>query len=309
MKQQKVAVLSDIHGNYLAFQACVEYALQQGVDTFFFLGDYLGEFPNPRKTLELMYAMREKYTCYFIRGNKEDYWINRRKGTNCEWKDGNHSVGAMKYCFSQLTDADIDWMETLPISQTVCLEGCEPVLICHGSPFSNREKMLYSNEDTARIVKRCEEKLIFCGHTHIQGQGTFVCQEGKMTACKSEEIETGEIDFSEMTRVYNPGAVGVPQHFPMRSCMAILTWENTKWKVEQVSVPYDAEAEIAEIHTSGLYDLTPYWCDITEHLLRTGEVPHVMVLGEVMKLDANQHPWHSIPDEYWEQVLTRLLSD
>lgn len=43
--RMKLAVLSDIHGNYLAFRQCVEYALARGINTFIFLGDYTGELP------------------------------------------------------------------------------------------------------------------------------------------------------------------------------------------------------------------------------------------------------------------------
>ena len=39
----EIAVLSDIHGNFEAFQACMDYALARNIHTFLFLGDYLGE--------------------------------------------------------------------------------------------------------------------------------------------------------------------------------------------------------------------------------------------------------------------------
>ncbi len=41
----KIAVMSDIHGNYIALQRCLAHALEQNVDAYIFLGDYLGEFP------------------------------------------------------------------------------------------------------------------------------------------------------------------------------------------------------------------------------------------------------------------------
>ena len=69
----EIAVLSDIHGNHIAFGQCVEYVLARNINTFIFLGDYLGEFSYPQKTMEIIYALKEKYTCFFIRGNKEDY--------------------------------------------------------------------------------------------------------------------------------------------------------------------------------------------------------------------------------------------
>ena len=124
----KIAVLSDIHGNYKALQKCLGHAKTQNVDMYFFLGDYLGEFPYPQKTMEILYDMRVKYQCFFIRGNKEDYWINRRKDINCDWKNGNHSIGAMIYCYENLTSKDIDFFETLPICESVQFKGSKPIL-------------------------------------------------------------------------------------------------------------------------------------------------------------------------------------
>ena len=111
-----IAVFSDIHGNHTAFERCLDYALARGIDTFIFLGDYLGEFPYPQKTMEMIYALNGKYTCFFVKGNKEDYWINRRYDRNCEWKDGGLSVGAMKYCYGNQTERDLDFFESLSIS-------------------------------------------------------------------------------------------------------------------------------------------------------------------------------------------------
>lgn len=63
-----IAVLSDIHGNYYAFTACVKYALARGIKNFIFLGDYLGEMAYPQKTMEMLYELQKKYCCYFVRG-------------------------------------------------------------------------------------------------------------------------------------------------------------------------------------------------------------------------------------------------
>ncbi|MDE7414826.1 MAG: metallophosphoesterase, partial [Lachnospiraceae bacterium] len=47
----EIAVFSDIHGNYAAFERCIEYVSARNINTFIFLGDYLGEFPYPQKTM------------------------------------------------------------------------------------------------------------------------------------------------------------------------------------------------------------------------------------------------------------------
>lgn len=37
-----IAVLSDIHGNHIALEACMEYLEKQDIDAYCFLGDYVG---------------------------------------------------------------------------------------------------------------------------------------------------------------------------------------------------------------------------------------------------------------------------
>lgn len=74
--KMRIAVLSDIHGNYIALQECIDYALNRGIDTFILLGDYVGELAYPQKTMEILYSLKQKYNCFFIKGNKEDYWMN-----------------------------------------------------------------------------------------------------------------------------------------------------------------------------------------------------------------------------------------
>ena len=50
-----IAVLSDIHGNYVALQKCIYYVTKIGIDTFIFLGDYVGELAYPQKIMDLLY--------------------------------------------------------------------------------------------------------------------------------------------------------------------------------------------------------------------------------------------------------------
>lgn len=147
----EIAVFSDIHGNYVAFERCLEYVSSRNIHTFIFLGDYLGEFSYPQKTMEMIYALKEKNTCFFVKGNKEDYWINRRYDDNCEWKDGNLTVGALQYCYDNQTERDIDFFQSLSISQEIKFDNSSAILACHGSPNRNNEKMLPDNDKTNQM--------------------------------------------------------------------------------------------------------------------------------------------------------------
>lgn len=277
----EIAVFSDIHGNHAAFEQCLGSALARGIGTFIFLGDYLGEFPYPQKTLEMIYDLKEKSTCFFVRGNKEDYWINRRQGRNCEWKDGNLTVGAMRYCYDNLTDRDIDFFQSLPISREIKLENAPAILACHGSPNSNREKIV-------SVIPECAHPYLLCGHTHLQG-----------------------IIKSDDKTVLNPGAVGVPLHSGGKAQFMILHQDMQEWVHEFISIDYDKEKIIGELRESGLEKAAPYWTQVTKHLLLTGEVSHGTVLARAMNLqkeDTGKSCWYDIPDQYWEAAIAGLLT-
>lgn len=103
----------------------------------------------------------------------------------------------------------------------------------------------------------CVERYIVCGHTHIQ-----------------------QVIFNDRKIVLNPGAVGVPLNSEAKTQYMILESIGREWKYKFVSLDYDVDGVINEMHASGLWDITPYWCRITKHLLYTGKISH----GTVLKL-------------------------
>lgn len=66
----KIAVLSDIHGNNIALQTCMEYLEKQAIDAYCFLGDYIGDFPQIRQVMDTLYTLQKNMPCYLIRGTK-----------------------------------------------------------------------------------------------------------------------------------------------------------------------------------------------------------------------------------------------
>lgn len=274
----QITVFSDIHGNHAAFEQCVKYSLTNNINRFIFLGDYLGELPYPQKTMEMIYRLKEKYTCYFIRGNKEDYWINRRNNNICEWKNGNQTVGAMKYCYRNLTERDINFFQSLSISQEIKFENISTIMACHGSPNRNNEKMLPANDKTNQTIDECACKYILFSHTHIQE----VINRGNKIAL-------------------TPGAVGMSLHSGGKAQFVILQQEAQEWTHKFISIDYDKEKIVKEMQESGLEKEAPYWTQITKHLILTGEVSHGTVLAKAMKLcekEIGKCSWYNISPKY-----------
>lgn len=170
------------------YKKCLDYAANMGVNAFIFLGDYLGELAYPQKTMDLLYSAKEKNKCFFIKGNKEDYWINHEKEKNA-WKEYDSTTGSLYYTYQNLKQKDLTFFKSLPIKKELEFDGLLPITICHGSPGKVNEKLLPGNENTFRVIENNASNYILCGHTHIQGK---IEHNGKI--------------------VLNAGSIGVPLH-------------------------------------------------------------------------------------------------
>lgn len=285
--EMKLAVLSDIHGNHIALRQCVEYALARDITTFIFLGDYLGELPYPQKTMKYLYDMQEKYTCYFIRGNRDEYWLNYRRGGESGWCKGNSASGALLYTYERLTAEDLAFFESLPIKRELIFPELPPLTICHGSPNRVNERIEHGNEAVYDIMKNDSSSYILCGHTHVQKEILY----GKKT-------------------IWNPGAIGVPLYSGGKTQFMILHGEEHEWKKEFLSLSYDVDNMIEEITESGLDDYAPYWCTITKHVLWGEKIDPGVVLEraeELCTLKYGHCNWPDIPEECWEQAVGEFV--
>lgn len=285
----KVAVLSDIHGNDIALECCVETALSRGIDTFLFLGDYAGELACPREVMEYLYRLDRQYSCHFVRGNKEEYWLNYRADGEKTWKDKDSTTGALLYSYGELTKCDLDFYESLPIARKIQFDNLPPIEICHGSPRRVNEKLLPGAQITFEIMDSLKESEILCGHTHIQGK---ITHNGK--------------------RVLNPGSVGLPMESGGQAQFMIMHGLDQEWQEEFVSLSYDVESAVRKLHERGLFEHAPSWSMVTEKILRDGgKLSHGAVLNRAMELCQAERGaciWPDVPEKYWRQAVQEFFT-
>lgn len=277
-----IAVLSDIHGNFEALKTCVACAQERAIGTFLFLGDYLGEFSFPQRTMEFLYRLKDTCRCVFIRGNKEDYWLQYRKAGEQGWKENNSTTGSLLYTYQNLTARDLDFFSEMEIARVLTFDRAEPITVCHGSPRQNREKLLPGADNTCDILKRLDTRLLLCGHTHIR----------QKSEC------SGKI-------LLNPGSVGAPLQSHGKAQFLILHENGGKWTEEFLSLDYPVETEIQKLYASGLDRFAPYWCKSTIHLARTGKDSQGELLEKAMELcrkELGECRWPDIPERYWAQA-------
>lgn len=282
MKDYKIAVIGDIHSNYVAFEKCIEHTLKQNPDEFLFLGDYISDCPYPQKTMEIVYEMDKNYRCRFIRGNREDYMLNHRKNPGERWTYSSAS-GSLLYTYENLTERDFRFFESLDMKGYYEKAGYPPFRYCHGSLVRSNEILEPDGENTVQLMKSLDVDLLVSGHVHFQEEKNY---DGK--------------------KILHPGAVGVSWYFDGKTQYMVLHGTKAGWEAEFFRLAYDVEKIVADFETSGLNQKAPAWSKITIHTLRTGTDYNLACLRRASKLCEEAEgsvTWPDIPEKYWQQAL------
>lgn len=237
--------------------------------------------------MDMLYSLKERYKCYFIKGNKEDYWINYEANGEKGWNEFDSTTGSLYYTYHNLRSRDLEFFKSLSNKEELEFEGLIPITICHGSPKRNNDKIILNSEKSFSIIENNINPYILCGHTHIQGA---IEHNGRV--------------------VLNPGAVGVPLNSKGKAQFMILQGKKGAWDYKFISLDYNIEKVITDLYCSGLAEKAPFWCEVTENLLKTGEISHGTVLSKAMTLCVNKYGkcnWPEVPDECWEQAIKQVI--
>lgn len=286
---KNVAVISDIHSNYLALKACLDYLENRDIDAYLFLGDYVGEFPGIEQTMSSLHELRAQKQCYFIRGNKEEYQLNGMGTGHPDWDPYPSCIGMLRYAAKHLTKKDMEFFESLPISREVQFEDLPKLMLCHGSPRKVNEKLPQDEAKMEEILYSVDANYILCGHTHKKTEVTY-----------------------KDVHIWNPGSVGCSIDTPFSYKFMILHEQDGKWCPDFISLPADSEAIIEWMKQEGFYHIAPYWAKMTERLIRNqmGKETYGSVLAKAMQICYEKHGeciWPKVPEECFEQALQELF--
>ncbi|WP_051538122.1 metallophosphoesterase family protein [Butyrivibrio proteoclasticus] len=282
------AVFSDVHANHTALQACIDVAMGKGITNFVLLGDFVTDCPNPQKTMELIYVLKQYFKTYIVRGNREEYLLNYRKNGTGNWKKGSAS-GALLYTYQNLTDKDFNFFESLPNYGQFHIKGAPGFEYCHGSPTVTSELLFREKRNTKKVLTHLNEGILLHGHTHQQGAYTY---RGK--------------------KAINPGAIGLPSGYGGKTQFCILHGNGKAWEEEFIQLEYNRKEIIREFKNSELMSVAPAWAAISMHTIRTGVDLNETVLLRAMRLceqERGKVKWPDIPEKYWAIALKENYID
>lgn len=253
-----IAVFSDIHSNYHAFRACFEDAVAHGAECFIFLGDYVSDLAEPRKTMDLVYQIKSQYPTFCLRGNREGYMLECRSGKTA-FAPGSRT-GSLLYTYQQLRTQDLDYFDSLPISDGIELYGVQ-FEIAHADMDHNRRLYYADDPYIETVMAQMRTPFLLTGHSHTQ-----------------------YLRSSQGKTVINPGSIGVPRGYGSLSQYALLDIENGDVRCRFRQLPYDLKAAIHSQFESGLAEQGKYWAFGVLHDVITGEEYAVRLLERVFQI-------------------------
>ena len=184
ISMNKIAVISDIHGNYPALKAVLDDIDSDGIEDVICLGDIVGYYCQVNECIDVL---RER-KIYSLLGNHDYYMIS---GTCCNSKTVKMCIDYQKTIIRR---DNYEWLSSLkPDYDTT------DISYRHGG-WNDAVEERISVFDFS-WVKDFSQKLFFSGHTHIQG-----------------------IQKNETSRkIYcNPGSVGQPRDDKPSAAYAIV---------------------------------------------------------------------------------------
>jgi putative phosphoesterase len=218
--RQRLAVLSDIHGNTWALEAVLADAGHHEPQGYVLLGDLLADGPDPVGTLARIEALQEAAPCVtFVQGNTDRYLgdLNQVVPPRSEMRD---LVTTWQWAVQELGEERCRFLAGLPTDATIETPAGR-ILATHGVPGDDEGFIYPEDAGTWAGLDMQGARLLLAGHTHQP----FVLQTGAGT-------------------VVNPGSVGIP--------------EPTGWRASYAILDLLSEGQVAVQHVQVTWDIAGY---------------------------------------------------
>lgn len=230
------AILSDIHGNREALEACLASARQRNAERLVFLGDLVGYGADPGFVVGTVSREVERGAIALL-GNHDSAAIGNHESMN------NDAARAIAWTRLQLDDRQIEFLTSLPVFAD---EG--DTLFVHASAHMPRAWDYMLDADAAvRSLKATQARVTFCGHVHVPTAFHVMKTQGLI---RYTPLMNTALPLTGGRWILVIGAVGQPRDGNPHACYAL--YDDRADTLTYVRVPYDVDAAANKIKAAGL---------------------------------------------------------
>lgn len=235
----RIALMSDIHANREAFEACLRDVRTRGTDRLVFLGDYVGYGADPAWVVDTVMEL--------VAGGAIAVMGNHDHAVSYLHEDLNEDAEvAMSWTRGQLGPEAREFLANLPMR----FEDDMRLYVHANVQTSRRWHYVDSPQAAGRALESCRAQTIFCGHLHVPTL-YGITATGKIASFRP--VSGVAIPLPRhRRRLAVLGAVGQPRDGNPAASYTLL--DTDKSEITYLRVPYDAEAAAAKIREAGLPD-------------------------------------------------------
>ncbi len=219
----RIAILSDIHGNLLALDACLaDLESQGGADAVVVAGDLCLDGPKPKKVLQRLDEIGA--TC--LRGNSDRYLSEESPGEKFDAAE----MAQIAWARREIGERWISWLKDLPFAIRIG-DDDNQLLVVHANPKSDNEHIWPDSGDDVlqRLIGDEKAATIAFGHLHIPFARVW---RGKLLA--------------------NVSSAGLPKDGDPRAGYAIVTERSGGWQVKHRRVAFDVKKVATQLADCGI---------------------------------------------------------
>lgn len=233
------AILTDLHANREAMEACLEHARAAGATRFAVLGDLVGYGADPGWVVDAVRALAEA-GAPVVRGNHDDAVVGPDHAAMHE-----AARAAVSWTRNRLDESQRAWLATLPL--TAELPG--GVLLVHANGWKpGGWEYMDGAFEAQRCLQAVPHRLVLAGHVHepaLYHLGPTGRPAGFMP------VPAVPIPLSSQRRwVALPGSLGQPRDGVPAACWAML--DDAARTIVFHRTPYDNAAAAAKVRAAGL---------------------------------------------------------
>lgn len=231
-----LALLSDVHANLEALQACLKHAQDNGARRFAFLGDLVGYGADPGAVVSLVMRHAEE-GALVVKGNHDEAVARGAPYMNAAVRE------SIAWAREQLSPQHKAFLAALPLSRR---DG--RCFYVHASA-ADAQRWTYIDSPAAALksMRAAQTVYTFGGHVHEQ----VLFAEVEARAKEHRPVSGSAINVSRHRRwLALVGSVGQPRDGRPAAGYAI--FDEPHARITFYRVPYDHEAAAAKIHRAGL---------------------------------------------------------
>ena len=231
----RLAVISDIHGNWDALQAVLKDLDAAVVDETICLGDNIGYGPEPNEVIESL----QHRNIPSVLGNHELAFLQPER---LAWFNPT-ARQSLSLTIERLSENSRNFISKM--NTVLVVHGCRFV---HGFPPDSATTYYFelAQASTREVFDTYAEKNCFIGHLH-----DLVLMTYRQDKLELQPLKKGQIQLAADTRhIINAGSVGQPRDGD--NSAKYLIWDSADDVLQVRYVPYDIASTAQKIIDAGL---------------------------------------------------------